>query len=168
MTALRDLTPLIGIWQQHRPFILQLGHALWQAMPDEAPPVTVHGRDLRSETEGIGFQFQLAIHDALYDGRIRAAYYVIQLQLTRGRVSLGWLVDAMPALEIAANDYELFPKRTTALLLRQRTELEQLFTTTLRDDARAFFEAVRAGRPMREPALTVNAGTRQSEMPGSA
>ena len=168
MTAPHDSTALTGIWQQHRPFILQLGHAFWQSMPDGTSPITIHGRDLWPDTEGVGFQFQLAIHDVLYDGRIRAAYYVIQVQLTRGRVSLGWLVDAMPALEVAADDYALFPKRTTSLLLRQRAELEQLFTAKLRDDARAFFEAVHAGRPMSEPALTVSAGTGRSEMPGNA
>lgn len=168
MTALHDPTALTGIWQQHRPFVLQLGHALWQDMPDGSPPVTIHGRDLRPDSEGVGFQLQLALRHDIYDGQVRAAYYVVQVQLTRGRVSLGWLIDAMPVFEIADDDYELFPKRSHSLPLRQRTELEQLFTSTLRDDARAFFVAVRSGQRLPEPALSVTAGCGVTEMPGKA
>lgn len=167
MTAPHDPTPLNGIWQQHRAYVLQLGQGLWQAMPDGAPPVTINGRDLHPDTEGVGFQFQLAIRDAFYGGHIRAAYYVIQVQLTRGRVSLSWLIDAMPVFESADDDYALYPKRTRTLPLRQRALLEQHFTSALCDDALAFFATVRTGRTLREPAVTVNAGSGQPTLPGS-
>jgi hypothetical protein len=167
MTAPHDPTPLNGIWQQHRAYILQLGQALWQAMPEGAPPVTVHGRDLLPEIEGVGFQFQLAIRGAFYSGHVLAAYYVVQVQLARRRVSLNWLVDAMPVFEIADNDYELYAKRTHTLPLRQRMLLEHLFSTELRDDALAIFTAVRSGRALREPAMIVSSGSGQPSLPGS-
>lgn len=125
-------------------------------MPCAEPAVTIHGRDLLPESEGVGFQFQLALRGDLCDGRLSAVYYVVQVQLVRRAVSLGWLVDAMPVLEIAEGDYDLYPKRTHSLALHQRTQLANLFAADLTKDATTFFEAIRRGDGLSEPSLAVS------------
>jgi hypothetical protein len=148
--------PPAGSWQQQRAFILQLGQRLWEALPSGEPPITVHGRDLRPDSEGVGFQFQLTMQGPLCEGRVRAVYYVVQVQLVRRTVSLGWLVDAMPVLEIAQGDYDLYPKRSFAFSMRQRTQLALLFDDELAADATRFFVAIRNGDGLQEPAVAVS------------
>lgn len=136
--------------------MLQLGQELWEALPSGEPPVAIHGRDLRPDSEGLGFQFQLSLRGALCGGRLRAAYYVIQVQLVRRAVSLGWLIDAMPVLEIDEGDYDLYPKRTYSFAVHQRTQVAQLFGTELTVDATRFFTAIRDGAGLSEPSVAVS------------
>jgi hypothetical protein len=105
----------------------------------------------------VGFQFQLTMRDRLCDGRLSAVYYVIQVQLVRRTVSLGWLIDAMPVLEIAEGDYDLYRRRSYTFALHQRTQLAQLFSNELAEDAGRFFDGIRHGAGPSEPSVAVSA-----------
>jgi hypothetical protein len=150
-------TPPLASWHQQRSFILQLGQQLWAALPAGEPPITAHGRDLQPDSEeGVGFQFQLTMRGSLCQGRVQAGYYVVQVQLVRRKVSLGWQVDAMPVLEIGAGDYDLYPKRTYEFSLRERAQLSELFDDELTGDATRFFTAIRLGNGLPEPTVAVS------------
>lgn len=141
---------LIPLWEQQRDMLLRLGHALHGRIPAGEPPVTVHGRDLQAEREGVGFQFQYTLNGELYGGSRRAAYYVVQAQLIRRKTSAAWQVDAMPVLEEAEGRYDLFDKRPFTVAFHDRAALRDLFVNRLAADATAFFNAVRAGQPPTE------------------
>jgi hypothetical protein len=141
---------LIPLWEQERPLVLRLGHALHERLPVAEPPVTMHGRELLPEREGVGFQFQYTLNDALYGGARRAAYYVVQAQLVRRKTSIAWQVDAMPVLEEADERYDLFSKRPFSVAFHDRVSLQDLFVNRLASDAQTFFAAVRAGELLEE------------------
>lgn len=152
---------LITLWQQQRNAILQLGQALHARIPSGVPAVTVHGRDLEVESEGIGFQFQLTMNGDLYDGRFQAGYFVVQVQMIKRKAGLGWQIDAMPILEIEHANYDLYAKRSHSFAYRNRQAVETLFQHDLAHDAITFFENVRHGRSPAEPA-TPHGGRRTS------
>lgn len=126
---------------------MYMGQALHDQLPAGDPPITIHGRELDPASEGTGFQFQLTMHGDLYDGRFQAAYFVVQIQIIKRRAGLGWLVDAMPILEVEHSNYDLYGKRTTELAYRDRAGLERFMLETLASEAGTFFEHVRAAVP---------------------
>ena len=144
---------LTTIWQQQRQAVMLMGQALHDQIPEGMPPVTIHGRELEPGTEGVGFQFQLTLNGDLYDGRFQAAYYVVQVQLIKRKAGLGWLVDAMPILEVEHADYDLYGKRSRELAFRDRKGLESHMLDHLASDASLFFGDVRAARPPQESAM---------------
>ena len=129
-----------------------LGQALHRSIPTGVPPVTVHGRDLEAQTEGVGFQFQLTMNGDLYAGRFQSGYFVVQVQLVKRKAGLGWQVDAMPILEIEHANYDLYQKRTRELTYRDRNGLESYMLEDLARDAAIFFDNIRRGQPPPEPA----------------
>jgi hypothetical protein len=129
-----------------------LGQTLHRSIPTGAPPVSIHGRDLEPKTEGVGFQFQLTMNGDLYGGRFQSAYFVVQAQLVKRKAGLGWLVDAMPILEVEHANYDLYEKRSREFAYRDRSGLESYFLEDLARDATAFFENVRHEQPPAEPA----------------
>jgi hypothetical protein len=141
---------LIPLWEQERPLVLRLGHALHERLPAVEPPVTLHGRELLPEREGVGFQFQYTLSGALYGGARRAAYYVVQAQLMRRKTSVAWQVDAMPVLEEADGRYDLYSKRPYSVAFHDRVSLQDLFVNRLAGDAQTFFAAVRSGALLEE------------------
>lgn len=152
---------LISLWRQQRNAILQLGQALHARIPPGVPEVTVHGRDLEVDSEGVGFQFQLTMNGNLYDGRFQAGYFVVQVQLVKRKAGLGWQIDAMPILEIEHANYDLYAKRSHSFAYRERQDIETLFHDGLTQDAITFFENVRHGQPPVEIA-TPHGGQRTS------
>jgi hypothetical protein len=155
------LASLLSIWNTHRNSLLLMGQELHARLQPIDPSLTIHGRDLRPESEGVGFQFQLLLPGPLGDGAV-SAYYVVQVQLRRQVTSLAWQIDAMPVLDRGARRYDLFPNRSSALPLRDRARLRRLFEDTLADDATRFLTAVRDGRPLEEPSTTISADTMSS------
>lgn len=149
---------LVPIWEAQRALTLALGYELHASLQGPEPPVTLHGRDLRPAEEGVGFQFQFTLNDALYGGSARSAYYVLQLQLQKRAVGVGWLVDAMPVLEYGDERYDLYQRRSYTLPVANRQELRRLFVEELAADAGAFFAAVRAGEPLAERAAPFYGG----------
>lgn len=147
-----NYSSLVTLWQQQRNAILQLGKTLHERIPAGAPEVTIHGRDLDPASEGVGFQFQLTLNGDLYDGRFRAGYFVIQVQLVKRKTSLSWLVDGMPILEIEHANYDLYTKRSHNLAYRDRQGLETLLLDTFAQDASMFFQCIRHGQPPPETA----------------
>lgn len=129
-----------------------LGQTLHRSIPTGEPPVTIHGRELEPQTEGIGFQFQLTMNGDLYGGRFQSAYFVVQAQIVKRKAGLGWQVDAMPILEIEHTNYDLYRKRTRELAYRDRPGLESYFLEDLARDATGFFDNVRRDQPPPEPA----------------
>ena len=104
-----------------------------------------------AEREGIGFQFQLTLNGKLYGGTRQSAYYVAQIQLVRRKTSVAWQVDAMPLLEAAGERYDLYGKRPFTVAFHDRAGLQDLFVTQLTDDAKRWFNMVRAGDIPDEP-----------------
>ena len=141
---------LIPLWEQERPLLLRLGYALHERLPAADPPVSVHGRDLQPEREGVGFQFQYTLNDELYGGARRAAYHVVQAQLIQRKTSVAWQVDAMPVLEETEGRYDLYAKRPFSVAFHDRINLQELFVIRLAADAQTFFESVRAGEQLAE------------------
>lgn len=144
---------LVTLWQQQRNAILRLGQELHASIPGGEPEVTVRGRDLDAGAEGVGFQFQYTMTGELYGGRFQAAYFVAQIQLIKRKAGLGWLIDAMPILEIEHANYDLYAKRSQELAYRDRAAIEALFLNNLAGDAAGFFQCVRAGQRPDETAL---------------
>jgi hypothetical protein len=149
---------LTTIWQQQRQAVMYMGQALHDQLPAGEPPVTIHGRELDPGSEGTGFQFQLTMNGALYEGKFQAAYYVVQVQLFRRKAGLGWLLDAMPILELEHGNYDLFGKRTTEFAFRDRPGLERHMLETLATDATGFFQRVRESEPPAEEATPFGGG----------
>lgn len=149
MTDSSDHAKLIPIWEQHRNRILNYGHALHALLPDGDPPVTLHGRDLRPADEGVGFQFQFTLTDALYDGEAVSACFVVQVELVAARVVVV-KVDAAPLLEYRDGHYEVFGRRGTGVPIGDKRTLRQYFARSLTRSATRFFVRVRAGEPMDE------------------
>lgn len=158
VNAISSNASLSTIWMQQRNAVVLMGQALHDQLPEGDPPVTIHGRELDPETEGVGFQFQLTINDDLYQGKFQAAYFVVQIQLVKRKAGLGWQVDAMPVLEIGNANYDLYPKRSRQLAFRDRTGLERWMLDDLVRDAGEFFRCVRAGIPPQETATAFGAG----------
>lgn len=146
------------IWQQQRYSIMVLGQTLHESIPAGEPPVTIHGRELDPESEGVGFQFQLTINGDLYGGLFRAGYYVVQVQLIKRKAGLGWQIDAMPILEVEHANYDLYPKRLRELTFRERQALSTYMLEDLATDAANFFAAVRSGQPPAETATAYGGG----------
>jgi hypothetical protein len=146
------------IWQQQRQAVMYMGQALHDQLPEGDPPVSIHGRELDQASEGTGFQFQLTINGYLYDGRFRAAYFVVQVQIIKRKAGLGWLVDAMPILEIEHGNYDLYSKQTREFAYRDRTGLEHFMLDILAGQAATFFENVRTGTPPDEKATVFGGG----------
>jgi hypothetical protein len=147
-----NYSSLVTLWQQQRNSILRLGRTLHERIPPGEPEVTIHGRDLDPETEGVGFQFQLTMNGELYDGRFRAGYFVVQVQLVKRKTSLGWLVDGMPILEVEHANYDLYSKRSHSFAYRDHQGLEGALLDNLAQDAAGFFQRIRTGEPPPEPA----------------
>lgn len=122
---------------------MYMGQALHDQLPVAEPPATIHGRELDPASEGVGFQFQLTLNGPLYGGKFQAAYFVVQVQLFKRNAGLGWLVDAMPILEIEHANYDLFEKRTIEIAFRDRQSLERHMLDVLANDAIEFFRKVR-------------------------
>lgn len=158
VNATSGSSSLVTIWQQQRNAVALMGQALHDQLPSGEPPVTIHGRELEQGTEGLGFQFQLTIRGDLYGGRFQAAYYVVQVQLIKRKAGLGWLVDAMPVLEIESSSYDLYSKRSRELAYRDRAGLETYMLDQLANDATGFFNNVRASVPPSEPATPFGEG----------
>lgn len=146
------------IWQQQRQAVMYMGQALHDQLAAGEPPVSIHGRELDTNSEGTGFQFQMTITGSLFDGRFRAAYFVVQLQLIKRRAGLGWLVDAMPILEVEHGNYDLYGKRMSEFAYRDRGGLEQFMLEFLVQEANVFFEHVRNGTPPEETATVFGSG----------
>ena len=161
MSTQPNQSSLITLWRQQRNVVLQLGQALHARIPSGVPEVTVHGRDLDVDSEGVGFQFQLTVNGDLYDGRFQAGYFVVQVQLIKRKAGLGWQIDAMPILEIEHANYDLYAKRSHSFVYRDRQGLETFFLNGLAEDAVAFFQNVRHGDRPRETA-TPHGGRRTS------
>lgn len=145
LSAQSGHSSITTLWRQQRHGILVLGQTLHEILPSGEPPVTIHGRDLDPESEGVGFQFQLTINGNLYDGRFSAAYYVVQIQLIKRKAGLGWQVDAMPILEVEHTNYDLYGKRGRELQYRDNEGLETHMLRHLAQDAATFFDCVRQG-----------------------
>jgi hypothetical protein len=141
---------LIPIWNTHRNTVLALGHAAYERLPAGEPPITIHGRELQPDNEGVGFQFQFTMNGDLYGGRDRAAYYVVQAQLAKRTTSIAWAVDAMPVIEHSDDGYDFFERRSFSVPLHDRPRLQALFIDQLVPDATAFFEAIRRGERISE------------------
>jgi hypothetical protein len=137
---------------------MTLGQALHELIPAGEPPVTIHGRELDPDSEGVGFQFQLTMNGNLYNGRFSAAYYVVQVQLTKRKAGLGWLIDAMPILEIEHANYDLYGKRSREIAYRDREALETQMLRDLAKDATTFFDGVRKAIPPDEDAVPYGGG----------
>jgi len=146
MTPDTSHDPRIAIWNAWRQTALALGHQV-HAQLQETSPVTVHGRDLRPDDEGVGFQFQYMLAGDLYNGDARAAFYVLQIQLKKRARSIGWEVDAVPVIERADNSYQLHQRRTFAILLHQHQRLRSTILDDVANDAATFFAAVSAALP---------------------
>lgn len=158
MNATSGQNALASIWNQQRQAVMFMGQALHDQLPAGEPPVTIHGRELEAEHEGTGFQFQLTINGDLYDGRFRAAYFVVQVQLIKRKAGLGWLIDAMPVLEIDHGNYDLYSKRSSEFAFRDRAGLETHMLEHLASDASGFFANVRSGTPPVEQATAFGEG----------
>lgn len=146
--------PRISIWDTWRQTVLALGHQLHERLR-ETVPVTIHGRDLRHEDEGVGFQFQYMLTGDQAGADARAAFYVLQLQLKKRAPSIGWEVDAIPVIERGDGSYQLHERRTFSVPLRRHDLLASVITNDVAADAAAFFDAVTAGRPFTAEPLTV-------------
>lgn len=159
MNTQPNQSSLITLWGQQRNAILQLGQALHARIPSGVPEVTVHGRDLDADSEGVGFQFQLTMNGDLYDGRFQAGYFVVQVQLIKRKAGLGWQIDAMPILEIEHANYDVYAKRSHSFAYRDRQGIETFVLNALAQDAITFFQNIRHGdRP--EETATPHGGHR--------
>lgn len=138
-------TALASVWDVNRAFVLALGHALHQILPAGDPPIVLTGRDLRRDTEGVGFQFQFLLEPLDESGAMRAAYYVTQLRLQPRRATVAWHVDSLPVIDAAGRGYNLFDRRSFTVPLRDRARLRAVLLDDVAADAAAFFAAVRAG-----------------------
>src|SRR5579884_3844492 len=137
------------VWAEWDERVFALVAALHRRLPPANPPITLHGRQLEPVSEGVGAQYQLTMNGPLYDGRYRAAYYVIQIQLLRrsAPAALGaetparlvWRVDAMPVLERDGGRVEAFARRRDEIPLAESQRLADLFGTPLTDAATEFF-----------------------------
>jgi hypothetical protein len=136
---------LIPIWNTHRNTVLAFGHAMHEGLPQGEPAITIHGRELQPENEGVGFQFQFTMNGNLYGGRSKSAYYVVQAQLAKRTTSIAWAVDAMPVIEHRDGQYDFFERQSYTVPLHDRRRLQALFLEQLLPDATAFFETVRRG-----------------------
>ncbi len=151
MTERSSQQKLVPIWQQHRNRILSYGHALHALLPDGDPPVTIHGRELRPEDEGVGFQFQYVLTSPLYNGDVASACYVVHIQLVPPqRTSIGVRVDAAPLLEYGDGHFEVFGQSGTTLPIGDKRGLRDFFGTSLTQSMSRFFTSVRAGEPIEE------------------
>lgn len=137
----------IPVWNTWRQPVLNLGHQLHQRL-QEVAPVSIHGRDLRHDDEGVGYQFQYMLAGDLDDPGLRAAFYVVQLQLKKRALSIGWEVDAIPVVERSDGSYQLHERHAFAVPLRQHRQLASVITEAVADDATAFFVAAVSGRPV--------------------
>ncbi len=155
MTSDTPFDPRISIWNTWRQTVLPLGHQLHERLCQTAP-VTIHGRDLRHDDEGVGFQFQYMLAGDLLDADTNAAFYVLQLQLKKRAPSIGWEVDAIPVLERRDGSYQLHQRRTFSVPLRQHRVLASVVADDIAADAAAFFDAIVSGRPYSGEPLTVS------------
>jgi len=96
---------LIPIWEQHRNRILGYGHALYGLLPDGDPPVSLHGRDLRTHDEGVGFHVQYTLIDDVYNGAVVSACFAVQIELVATSIT-SVKVDAVPLLEYRDGHYQ--------------------------------------------------------------
>lgn len=149
------LTPLWAEWDEH---VFRLVEGLHQDLPAAEPPVALHGRELAPIAEGVGAQYQLTLNGDLYDGRYRAAYFVIQIQLLRqappapagddSTDRVVWRIDAMPVLERDRGQIESFAQIGEEIPLGEPDRLDALFAVPLRAAAADFFRRVRDGLPI--------------------
>lgn len=137
--------PRLSIWNTWRRMVLGLGHQLHERLGATAP-VTIHGRDLRHDDEGVGFQFQYMLADLADAGDARTAFYVLQIQLKKRPPAIGWEIDAVPVIERTNGSYQLYERRSFAIPLREHARLAEIVSADLASDAAAFFDAVSTGR----------------------
>lgn len=153
MTERSSQQKLVPIWQQHRNRILSYGHALHALLPEGDPPVSIHGRELRPEDEGVGFQFQYVLNTSLYNGDVASACYVVHIQLVPPeRTSITVRVDAAPLLEYGDGHFEVFDQSGTSLAIGNKLGLRDFFGETLTHTMSRFFTSVRAGEPIEHTA----------------
>jgi hypothetical protein len=150
---------LASMWNVHRNAILALGQELRERLPAGEPPITLHGRDLRERDEGVGFQFQYLLSGLQPTAAARSAYYVVQLQLLKRTTSLAWLIDSLPVLDCDGTVYRLYHKRSSTVPLHDRARLRRVVLDEIGAGGSAFFEAVRAGRPIEGPFTEIAAST---------
>lgn len=156
---------LLGpLWEQWEGHLFRLVEGLHRGLPPTIPVVTLHGRQLDPVDEGVGAQYQLTMNGRLYDGRYRAAYLVIQVQLFRqqpppavrgagAQATIAWRVDALPVLEqlpapgASQGPIERFDQRTAEMPVAEPERLSDLFTdpAALPGVAADFFQTVLAG-----------------------
>jgi hypothetical protein len=141
---------LVPIWEQHRNRILSYGHALHALLPEGDPPITLHGRDLRPEDDGVGFQFQFTLTDDLYSGEVMSACFVVQIELIKRETSVAIKVDAAPLLEFNDGHIEVYGRRGEMVPLGDKWTLRMFFANSLTQSATGFFNRVRAGEQMDE------------------
>jgi hypothetical protein len=153
----------LRLWHANREPILGLAQQLHARLPEAEPPITIHGRDLNPDTEGVGAQFQLLMPGDFYDGGALAAYFVVQVELVKQRTSLAWLVDAMPLLETEPDCFDLYPKRSFTVAYRDHQGLTELLTDQLRAKAETFFTRVRTGETIPEPVVQHQGAARQPD-----
>lgn len=149
MTDSGSQATLNPIWEQHRNRILTDGHALHALLPEGDPPITLHGRDLRPADEGVGFPFQYTLTGGLYNGRIAAACFVVQIELVEGTTAISVKINAAPLLEYRDGHYELFDRRGTSVPIGDTLTMRLFFAESLTPSATRF-SRVRAGEPMDE------------------
>lgn len=148
----------IPVWNTYRNLVLALGHDVHQRL-SESTALSIHGRDLRPEDEGVGFQFQYMLTHEQTDQPIHAAFYVLQMQLKKRKTSIGWAIDAIPVLEKTAGEYALEQRRTFEISLHQHERLRSVLLDDITADARAFFTDVLSGAPRSVEAVSVSSRT---------
>lgn len=156
MTSDTPFDPRVGVWNTWRQTVLNLGHQLHESLTESAA-VTIHGRELRPADEGVGFQFQYMLAGNLPGADVRAAFYVVQLQLKKRAPSIGWEIDAIPVIERGDGSYQLHQRRSFSVPLRQHQRLAAVVTDDIATDAAAFFDAVVSGRQIADHPVTVAA-----------
>jgi hypothetical protein len=147
MTDQNTPEALIPIWEQHRNRILSYGYALHGLLPNGTPPVTLHGRDMRADDEGVGFHFQYTLTDELYDGGVVSACFAVQIELVWTE-PVSVRIDAVPLLEHGDGHYEMIGRRYTSIPVDDHRRQWLLFAYSLRGSATEFFNLVRAGEPI--------------------
>jgi len=147
--------PRISVWNTYRNLVLALGHEIHERL-NEATTVSIHGRDLRPEDEGVGFQFQYMLTGEQTDQEIHAAFYVLQMQLKKRKASIGWTIDAIPVTEKTAGEYALEQRRSFEVSLHQHERLRTVMLEDITNDARGFFADVLTGAQRSIEAVSVS------------
>jgi len=120
---------LTTVWNAQRAFVVELGRALHATLPASERGISMHGRDLKPDAEGIGAQLQYRLDDGT--GGPGQACFVIDIALKRGRTSLIWDVNAVSVQSRGDGDYSITARQSFTLPVMRRTQLRSLFANDL-------------------------------------